>query len=291
MSLHRYLSRAIAGLMDSKISWLKNLLISCFVFYYKPNMHEALQENIHNYASFNEFFARRLKPNARRLADSSLISPADGRLKDAGRISQSVISSIRQSGTDKLDSSIPINLPSNIPSNIKGTRYSVATLLGLPQDSPLVSKFSTGQYANIYLAPKDYHRVHFPCDLRITLTQFIPGALFPVNDKSVTKRPSLYAHNQRLACIGDTKHGLMAVVMVAALFVSSIGTSWGAKHRSLGKKLTDKQERHFNKGDELGYFYMGSSVVLLLENSELQLMPESENNIRLGNALYKVRTL
>ncbi len=271
--------------MDCKIPFLKNLLISLFVAYYKPDMQEAEKENPREYASFNQFFARRLKTSARPLSNSPFISPCDGRLKDAGRISQSIIHSVKAT-KDRDNKSNNEDLPSNIISGIKGTSYNLATLLGLPQDSPILNKFAAGQYANIYLAPKDYHRVHFPCTIRITQAKFIPGALFPVNDKSVAKRPSLYAYNQRLVCTGHTDHGMVAVVMVAALFVSSIGTSWGTRHRALDKYLTDNQERKFNKGDELGYFYMGSSVVLLLENNDPQLIAQSSGNLRMGQMLY-----
>ena len=281
MHLHRYLSRSIVMLVDCKISWVKNILISLFIAYYKPNMQEVLQKDRNAYANFNEFFARRLNADARPLAAAPIISPCDGRLKSAGSFSQGIVSS-GKSETAQLEQPEQPGLINNI----KGTSYSVANLLGLHKDSPLVQKFTAGQYANLYLAPKDYHRVHFPCSAKMTQAKFISGCMFPVNDKSVAKRPSLYAHNQRLACICHTDYGMMAIVLVAAMFVSSIGTSWGSIHRALAASITDNQERAFAKGDELGYFYMGSSVVILLENTELQLATTPDTNIKLGQALY-----
>lgn len=172
--------------------------------------------------------------------------------------------------------------------NIKGKSYSVARLLGLDNQSQLLSPFSQGSYAIIYLAPQNYHRVHFPCDAELQLANFISGYLFSVNDKSSRKRPSLYAYNQRLACVCDTVYGKLAYVMVAAMMVSRIGTAWGQEHQAMATGFRDDQVRNFQVGDELGYFAMGSSVVLLWESQDLVPVVDNGSQIQMGQPLYKL---
>ena len=268
MNLKRSSSAAARILTDCRIRWLKNLLIYLFILIYKPNMQEALHSQLRHYISFNDFFTRRLKVNARPLSDSALVSPADGTLTNGGIIQHGRISA---KATAALSAASISKSP--IIRNIKGADYSVSELLGLDEDDSRVKSLSNGQSTVIYLAPHNYHRVHVPCAATLTLANFIPGELYSVNEKSVKRLPSLYAHNQRLSCVFATEYGMMAYVMVAALFVSSIGTAWGSVYRarSAAEKRTTPQK--FNKGDELGYFEMGSTVVMLLENRNLSLVP------------------
>ena len=301
MNLKRSLSAAARILTDCRIRWLKNLLIYLFILIYKPNMQEALHSQLRHYISFNDFFTRRLKANARPLSASALVSPADGTLTNGGIIQRGRISAqatAALSAADISDSASPstttsitsppsqLSPQSPIIHNIKGADYSVGELLGLEEDDSRVKSLSNGQSTVIYLAPHNYHRVHVPCAATLTLANFIPGELYSVNEKSVKRFPSLYAHNQRLSCVFATEYGMMAYVMVAALFVSSIGTAWGAVYRarSAAEKRTTSQE--FNKGDELGYFEMGSTVVMLLENRDLSLVPNPNTPIKMGEPLF-----
>ncbi len=283
MNLKRSSSAAARILTDCRIRWLKNLLIYLFILIYKPNMQEALHSQLRHYISFNDFFTRRLKVNARPLSDSALVSPADGTLTNGGiiqhgRISAKATAALSAAGISK----------SPIIRNIKGADYSVSELLGLDEDDSRVKSLSNGQSTVIYLAPHNYHRVHVPCAATLTLANFIPGELYSVNEKSVKRLPSLYAHNQRLSCVFATEYGMMAYVMVAALFVSSIGTAWGSVYRarSAAEKHTTPQK--FNKGDELGYFEMGSTVVMLLENRNLSLVPDPNTPIKMGEPLFTI---
>ena len=309
MNLKKNLSAAARTLTDCRIRWLKNLLIYLFILIYKPNMQEALHSQLRHYISFNDFFTRRLKVNARPLSASAFVSPADGTLTNGGiiqhgRISAQATAALSAAGTS--DSASPsatapitshaASSPSQPPSssqspiihNIKGADYSVSELLGLDEDDPRVKSLSNGQSTVIYLAPHNYHRVHVPCAATLTLANFIPGELYSVNEKSVKRLPSLYAHNQRLSCVFATEYGMMAYVMVAALFVSSIGTAWGSVYRarSAAEKRTTPQK--FNKGDELGYFEMGSTVVMLLENRDLSLVPNPNTLIKMGEPLFTI---
>ena len=303
MNLKKNLSAAARTLTDCRIRWLKNLLIYLFILIYKPNMQEALHSQLRHYISFNDFFTRRLKVNARPLSDSALVSPADGTLTNGGIIQHGRISaqataalsaagisdSASPSATTSITSPPSQLLPqSPIIRNIKGADYSVGELLGLDEDDSRVKSLSNGQSTVIYLAPHNYHRVHVPCAATLTLANFIPGELYSVNEKSVKCLPSLYAHNQRLSCVFATEYGMMAYVMVAALFVSSIGMAWGSVYhaRSVAEKRTTPQK--FNKGDELGYFEMGSTVVMLLENRDLSLVPNPNTLIKMGEPLFTI---
>ena len=309
MNLKKNLSAAARVLTDCRIRWLKNLLIYLFILIYKPNMQEALHSQLRHYISFNDFFTRRLKANARPLSASAFVSPADGTLTNGGiiqhgRISAKTTVALSSAGISDSASpgattptishaaSSPPPSPSKSPPqspiirNIKGADYSVSELLGLEEDDSRVKSLSNGQSTVIYLAPHNYHRVHVPCAATLTLANFIPGELYSVNEKSVKRFPSLYAHNQRLSCVFATEYGMMAYVMVAALFVSSIGTAWGSVYhaRSAAEKRTTPQK--FNKGDELGYFEMGSTVVMLLENRDLSLVPNPNTPIKMGEPLF-----
>ena len=287
--LHKYLSHAAGLLAGARVRWLKNLLIRLFVWRYKPNMAEAIHSQPSDYQSFKDFFIRELKPGARPIAESSvknsIVSPADGKLVAFAKLDkQKVITDLGSGGEADEGDDQQIQ-------NIKGQTYPVSQLLGLsdakPEEHQLLSRFAGGSYALIYLAPHNYHRVHFPCDAELMLANFIPGSLFPVNDASVATRPSLHAYNQRLACICETEHGLMGYVMVAALIVSSIGTCFAPEHRALSPARTLRPKRKFAKGDELGYFNLGSSVVLLWEKPGMVPLVPKGDELQVGQLLYK----
>ena len=270
-------SRCAGFLSNTKINWLKNWIINLFVYVYRPDMQEAVYLAASDYLSFNDFFTRRLKPGARSFAKRGIVSPADGKLHSYGKVTNEIIVSGGESD------------PGGRIDNIKDRSYSVARLLGLnleEYDGKILGKFKRASYAIIYLAPHNYHRVHFPCDAVMTQARFIPGSLFSVNTGSSIRRPSLYAYNQRLACFCETEYGFLGIVMVAALMVSTIGTSWGAEHRAISLPYTDKTKRKFRKGDELGYFSLGSSVVLLWMKERKPPRFIAGSELRAGQVLY-----
>lgn len=286
-------------LTDCRIYPIKNFLINLFIFIYKPNMQEAMHEKAKDYSSFNDFFIRRLKPNTRPLSVAPLISPADGTLDSFGIIRQARILGAKPDyaiGNRAQDlaqeanaTQITAKRETPIIHNIKGIGYSIGDLLGLKDNNQYVKSFAEGQYSVIYLAPHNYHRVHTPCSTELLFANFIPGTLYSVNPKSVRRHPSLYAHNQRMACVFKTEYGLIGYIMVAALIVSSIGTAWGQKHRATAKAQIYERQQVFAKGDELGYFELGSTVILLLGKSQLLIDSclKPGTKLKMGQALYR----
>lgn len=259
----------LAGyLADVKNIKVKDYLIQRFIHEYQVDMSEALIENPGAYQCFNDFFIRRLKPRCRPLAQAGIISPVDGCISEIGSIEE-----------DKLIQA-------------KGHYYTVSELLACNKE--IASRFTNGRFATLYLSPKDYHRVHMPIDAEITSMTYIPGALFSVQPSTVRVVPKLFARNERLAIFCSTPVGPMAVVMVGATIVGAIGTSWhGDVKRS--KNRVDFEYPQANKrmaqGDEMGYFKLGSTVVLLFAdeskvhwNKELQ----AGSILRFGEALGEI---
>ncbi|MCZ6902691.1 MAG: archaetidylserine decarboxylase, partial [Rickettsia endosymbiont of Ixodes persulcatus] len=192
---------AFAGCMaDVKNTRIKNFLIQRFIKAYRVNMKEALVEDPTAYSSFNDFFIRHLKPECRPLASADVISPVDGCVSELGLISEGQLV------------------------QAKGRHYSVAELLACSTET--AQPFIDGQFATLYLSPKDYHRVHLPIDARLTGMNYIPGALFSVQPTTARVVPKLFARNERLAMFFETKIGPMVMVMVGATIVGAIGTSW-----------------------------------------------------------------
>ncbi|PTQ87698.1 archaetidylserine decarboxylase [Agitococcus lubricus] len=237
------LSRGVGYLAASQNTFIKNTFIKQFTAQYDINMSEALEENPLAYASFNDFFTRALKANARPIAaaDNAIISPADGAISQIGEISE-----------DKIFQA-------------KGHDYRVSTLLG--GDEALAKPFIGGQFATVYLSPRDYHRVHMPFTGQLKKMIYIPGDLFSVNTQTAENVPNLFARNERLVCLFDTALGPMAVVLVGAMIVAGIATAWAGNIQAQGKQIisTDysQQPIHLNKGDELGRFYLGSTAIVL----------------------------
>jgi phosphatidylserine decarboxylase len=206
------------------------------------NMNEALIEDPTAYACFNDFFIRHLKPESRPLASSDLVSPVDGMVSELGVIEQGQLL------------------------QAKGRYYSVAELLNC--NGAVAQQFLNGQFATLYLSPKDYHRVHMPLDAKLVSMNYIPGALFSVQPTTARVVPKLFARNERLAIFFDTPIGLMVMVMVGATIVGAIGTSWHGDVKRAKKRIQfDYKETDLNaqmaQGDEMGYFKLGSTVVLL----------------------------
>ncbi|HAU0830060.1 TPA: archaetidylserine decarboxylase [Legionella pneumophila] len=239
---------ALAGYFaDVRNPRLKNFLIRNFIRKFDVDMSEALIEDPKSYDCFNDFFIRHLKPECRPLSQSDVICPVDGCISEIGKIERGQLL------------------------QAKGKYYSVQELLAC--DGQLAEQFVQGQFATLYLSPKDYHRVHMPIDAELVSMTYIPGALFSVQPATTRVVPKLFARNERLAIFFKTKIGPMVMVMVGATIVGAIGTSWhGDVKRSKKLERFDYSEQFSDKiisqGSEMGYFKLGSTVVLLFANGE-----------------------
>jgi phosphatidylserine decarboxylase len=223
--------------------WLKNWLIHIFVRYFRVDMTEAANPDPTSYASFNEFFTRPLREEARSLAEADLVCPADGSISQLGTVQGGRIF------------------------QAKGQSFSAWELLG--GDSERAAVFANGSFATIYLAPRDYHRVHMPVAGRLTATCYIPGKLFSVNKVTAENVPRLFARNERLVCYFDTAAGPMAMVLVGAMIVAGIETVWSGQvaPATSDSVFTDHvsvpRTIELAQGEEMGRFKLGSTVILL----------------------------
>lgn len=236
-------------------------MIRWFINRYKVDMREAAYENIKVYKTFNDFFTRDLESNVRPViaGKNMLASPVDGTVSEAGKIEQGHIF------------------------QAKGHHYSIFDLLG--GDKTLASFFNNGRFATIYLAPHNYHRVHFPLDAQLKKMIHVPGRLFSVAPWTVERIPRIFARNERVVCLFATGAGAMAMVLVGAINVAAIETVWsGLVTPPKGKTITDHDYSHttkrYSKGDEMGRFNMGSTVILLTAGKVEWL-----KKIRAGQAL------
>jgi phosphatidylserine decarboxylase len=238
------LSRIVGWIAESRIGILRAALIRAFLARYPVDLAEAAQPAPDRYASFNDFFTRRLRAGARTFdADAGVaLCPADGTVSQAGRI---VGDTLVQA---------------------KGIDYSAAALLG--GDASLAAEFAGGDFATVYLAPHNYHRVHMPLAGTLRRARFIPGDLFSVNAATADSVPGLFTRNERIACVFDTPTGPLAVVLVGALFVGSMSLAWAGRIRGGGpRKPRDLPCNDpiiaLDRGAELGWFNMGSTVVVM----------------------------
>ena len=223
-------------------------LIRWFVGRYDVNMGEALNPDIASYASFNEFFTRPLRPDARPLAAADYICPVDGRISQFGAIDDDQIF------------------------QAKGHQFSTTALVG--GDAALAAQFQHGSFANLYLSPRDYHRIHMPCDGRLTRMIYVPGELFSVNPTTARGIPGLFARNERVVCVFDTAHGPFVMTLVGATIVGSMATVWhGVVNPPRLAKVTEwtyhGQDIRLKQGEELGRFLLGSTVVMLFPKDTL----------------------
>jgi phosphatidylserine decarboxylase len=239
-------SRVVYHLTRSTNQRLKNFLIDAFMAHFKPEMQDALEPEPTAYPSFNAFFTRALRPATRPVGaePEALVAPVDGTVSEAGAIDGA---SILQA---------------------KGHRYSVQGLLG--GAAHWAPRFLDGQFATIYLAPFNYHRIHMPCDGTLRETWYVPGALFSVNGITAANVPGLFARNERIVLIFDGPLSSFAVVLVGALNVGSMSTVWhgevSPRHARRVTQLPLQAQLSplfLPKGAELGRFNMGSTVVLL----------------------------
>ncbi|MBR7632565.1 archaetidylserine decarboxylase [Janthinobacterium lividum] len=217
-------------------------LIRWFVGRYNVNMDEALDPDITHYTSFNDFFTRALRPDARPLAQADYVCPVDGRISQFGTIDRDQIF------------------------QAKGHSFSTTALVG--GDAALAAQFEHGSFANLYLSPRDYHRIHMPCDGRLTRMIYVPGELFSVNPTTARGIPGLFARNERVVCVFDTANGPFVMTLVGATIVGSMATVWhGIVNPPRTGQVRDWSYANDNvvlkQGEELGRFLLGSTVVML----------------------------
>ena len=249
---HHRLSRLIHWLARSKNRALSQALIRLVCRSYNIDLSIAAEPDLQQYASFNEFFTRTLKSGARPIAEGAetIVSPVDGVISQCGKIG---CHSIFQA---------------------KGRQFELTTLLGGLETR--ARPFVNGQFATIYLSPRDYHRIHMPIDGTLQEMVYIPGRLYPVNNPSTRTVPGLFARNERVAALFDTPAGPMAMILVGALFVGSIETVWAGEITPPNGNFVqswrygEENPITLKKGEEMGRFNMGSTVVLLFGEEACQ---------------------
>ncbi len=236
-------SRLMHALTRIRFRPFKDLFIDTFVRIYKVDLSEAVESNPHAYEHFNAFFTRALHPETRPLVagDRTVASPVDGTVSQAGDIEDGAIL------------------------QAKGHDYTVTELLGGSEER--AAPFRNGSFATIYLAPSNYHRIHMPFDGRLTEMVHVPGRLFSVNPATARTIPRLFARNERVTALFDTAVGPMAVVSVGAVGVASIETVWAGEVTPPAGRIVRRwlyeEGPTFRKGDEIGRFNMGSTVIVL----------------------------
>jgi phosphatidylserine decarboxylase len=241
-------------------------LIAWFVKRYDVNMGEAADPDVKNYACFNDFFTRALRPGARPLAQADFVCPVDGAISQVGAIQADQIF------------------------QAKGHAYSTTALVG--GDAALAAQFQDGSFATLYLSPRDYHRIHMPCAGQLRSMVYVPGDLFSVNPQTARGVPGLFARNERVVCVFDTVWGPMVLVLVGATVVGSMATVW---HGVVNPpRLPQVTEWHYDEGaltlaqgDELGRFLLGSTVVMLFPKGALDWNAQWQATlpVRMGEAM------
>lgn len=240
--------------------------IGWFIRRYRVDMSEAAVSDPAAYASFNDFFTRALKPDARPLAASPWVCPVDGAVSQCGPIEGGQIF------------------------QAKGHHYSAQALLG--GDAALAAQFEGGAFATLYLSPRDYHRIHMPCAGRLLRMIHVPGALFSVNPTTARGVPGLFARNERVVCVFETADGPLALVLVGATIVGSMATVWHGvvtppRKGALREWRYDTQDLRLAQGEEMGRFQLGSTVIVLWPRDTARLNPDwaPARPVRLGEAM------
>lgn len=253
------ISRLVGKLAAAKMGWLTTKLISIFINAYNINMSEAKLKKASDFETFNDFFTRELEAGARTIDPSSdsLCYPVDGAISQQGDIVEGKLI------------------------QAKGFNYSLTSLLG--GDARTAAPFQKGKFSCIYLAPKDYHRIHMPMAATLREMIYVPGELFSVNPLTANNVPDLFARNERVVTIFDTEHGALAMVLVGATIVASIETTWaGTITPPAGSDIFRWQYPAkgsdaitFEKGDEMGRFKLGSTVVSTFAPNMVEFAPEA----------------
>ncbi|MGR9115057.1 MAG: archaetidylserine decarboxylase [Gammaproteobacteria bacterium] len=271
---HHTLSRMMSVLTHSENKLWKNLFIKQVIRHYRVDMDEALKQDVNAYASFNDFFTRQLKPDARPLTTepNAIACPADGAVSQAGQIRSGKIF------------------------QAKGKSFSATELLGV--DPERAAPFNEGVFTTIYLSPKDYHRLHMPLTGTLKEMIHIPGRLFSVNTATTNCVPGLFARNERVAAIFDTEAGPMALVLVGAIFVSSVETVWHGvvTPPTISKVRNWRYETDppcLQMGEEMGRFNMGSTIIVLFGKDKVEWSDSLKpgQSVKLGQLIGSTATV
>ena len=264
----KLLTRMAGRAAGARLGGATHAVIRRFVARYGVDMSEAANPDIASYASFNDFFTRALREGARPLAAADYVCPVDGAISAFGAIDKGQIF------------------------QAKGHAYSTLALLA--GDAPLAAEFEHGQFATLYLSPRDYHRIHMPCAGRLQQMVYVPGELFSVNPATARGVPGLFARNERVVCVFDTARGPFALVLVGATIVGSMATVWhGVVNPPRGGEIRrwryTEQPVELRQGDEMGRFLLGSTVVMLWPRGTLRFNPDwaLARPVRLGEAMGK----
>ena len=259
----------LAGKLASKEAGsLTTSVIRWFVGRYNVNMAEAANPDIASYKSFNEFFTRPLKEGARPQAAADFISPVDGAISQFGPIERDQIF------------------------QAKGHSYSTTALVG--GDRKLAEQFENGSFATLYLSPRDYHRIHMPCAGKLTRMIYVPGELFSVNPTTARGVPGLFARNERVVCVFDSEFGPFVLTLVGATIVGSMATVWHGMVNPPRPGVVrewrydgDSAAVNLKKGQEMGRFLLGSTVVMLFPKDTLAFNPDwaPTGAIRMGETM------
>ena len=250
---------------NSKAPWTRGI-IPWFIRRYGVDMAEAADPDPTHYACFNDFFTRALRDGVRPLAASPFVSPVDGAVIQCGSMTGGQIL------------------------QVKGHRYSARALIG--GDATLAAPFEDGDAISLYLSPKDYHRIHMPCDGRLLRMIHVPGSLYSVNPATVRGVPGLFARNERVVCLFESDFGPFVLTLVGAMVVGSMATVWHGlinppRSGALREWQYDDQNIVLRRGEEMGRFLLGSTVVMLFPRHVLRTMNDwiPGHAVRMGEAM------
>jgi len=268
-----YLTQLAGWFAQQKWEEVTHFVIKVFAKKYNVDMSEAKKENFSDYESFNQFFIRELKDDARKINENptALCLPADGRVSQIGHIDDERLL------------------------QAKGHFFSLSDLLA--GDEELVNTFKNGEFATIYLSPRDYHRVHMPCDATLRKMIYVPGDLFSVNPFLAEHVPNLFARNERVICVFDTAFGPMVQILVGATITASMSTVWAGvinPPRTGEIKVWTYQGDNaikLTKGQEMGAFQLGSTVINLFPANSVTLAEHLEVDVpvRMGEILATMK--
>lgn len=268
------ITRAAGWLAEQKWGTVTHFVIKLFAKQYKVNLAEAEKSEPSDYETFNEFFIRKLKENARPInrENNTVCLPADGKVSESGKIND------------------------NLLLQAKGHFFTLETLLA--NDQEMTEKFRNGTFITTYLSPTDYHRVHMPCDATLRKMIYVPGELFSVNPFLAEHVPNLFARNERVICEFDTEFGSMVQILVGATVTASMSTVWsGVINPPRSKEIvvwnyeTDGEKAiKLQKGEEMGAFRLGSTVINLFPENKIALNPEliAGTKTKMGEMLGKL---
>ncbi|MDF1759359.1 MAG: archaetidylserine decarboxylase [Coxiellaceae bacterium] len=256
----KLLTKCVAKLTRMKMGTLTTAFIRWFVKHFTVDMQQAKQPDIEQYATFNQFFTRELKPGVRPIqasASQQMISPVDGAISAHGMIQRGTIL------------------------QAKGCDYTIEALLGIGND--WTHSFQQGAFMTAYLSPRDYHRIHMPVTGTLRAMNYVPGKLFSVNQQAVAGIPGLFSRNERTVCLFETKHGRVAMILVGAMLVGNMELVWhgvvNANHSNQPSHWQyDDGAVKLAQGDELGRFNMGSTVIILTEHPDFSWLPQLQTD-------------